>query len=131
MHQTECAPANSERGDGSMRILFTFVGGSGHVDPLTPVARAAEAVGHTVAFGCGPSMVSTVEAAGFTVLPLGTGTASPPERIPLRPLDAAREDQEFRDRFARHGAQHRAPHTITLCTEWQPDVLVCDETDFG
>jgi len=26
-----------------MRILFTFVGGSGHVDPLTPVARAAEA----------------------------------------------------------------------------------------
>jgi UDP:flavonoid glycosyltransferase YjiC (YdhE family) len=114
-----------------VRILFTFVGGNGHFVPLIPVASAAEAEGHTVAFGCGPSMVSTVEAAGFIVFPLGTGTASPPERIPLRPLDASREDQEFRDRFARHGAQYRAPHTIALCTEWQPDILVCDETDFG
>ena len=76
-------------------------------------------------------MVSTVEAAGFTVFPLGTGTADPPKRMPLRPLDSVREDQEFRDRFARQGAQYRAPHTSALCAEWQPDVLVCDETDFG
>ena len=114
-----------------MRILFTFVGGNGHFVPIIPVASAAEAAGHTIAFGCGPSMVSTVEAAGFTVFPLGTGTASPPERLPLRPPDAAREDREFRDRFVRHGARHRAPHIIAICTEWQPDVLVCDETDFG
>jgi UDP:flavonoid glycosyltransferase YjiC (YdhE family) len=114
-----------------VRILFTFIGGNGHFVPLIPVARAASAAGHTVAFGCGPSLISTVEAAGFTVFPLGTGIASPPERFPLRPLDAAREDQEFRDRFARRGAQGRAPRTIALCTEWQPDILVCDETDFG
>lgn len=114
-----------------MRALFTFVGGHGHFVPLVPVASAVEAAGHTVAFGCGPSMVSTVEAAGFTVFPLGTGTIAPPERTPLRRPDAAREDQEFRDRFARHGARYRAPHTIALCTGWQPDVLVCDETDFG
>lgn len=112
-------------------MLFTFIGGNGHFVPLIPVARAAEAAGHTVAVGCGPSMVAMVAAAGFTVLPLGTGSASPPERLPLRPLDAAREDQEFRDRFAREGAQYRAPHTIALCSAWQPDVLVCDETDFG
>jgi UDP:flavonoid glycosyltransferase YjiC (YdhE family) len=31
-----------------MRILFTFVGGSGHFDPLIPIARAAEAAGHAV-----------------------------------------------------------------------------------
>lgn len=114
-----------------MRILFTFIGGNGHFIPLISVAHTAVAAGHTVAFGCGPSMVSTVEAAGFTVFPLGTGTASPPERLPLRPLDAAREDEEFRDRFARRGAQYRAPHTRALCDAWHPDVLVCDETDFG
>jgi UDP:flavonoid glycosyltransferase YjiC (YdhE family) len=112
-------------------MLFTFIGGSGHGEPLVPVARAAKAAGHTVAFGCGPSMVSTPEAAGFTAFALGTGADSAPERLPLRPLDAEREDQEFRDGFARHGAQGRAPHTIALCNEWQPDVLVCDETDFG
>jgi UDP:flavonoid glycosyltransferase YjiC (YdhE family) len=114
-----------------MRVLFTFMGGSGHFEPLAPIARAAEAAGHTVAFGCGPAMAATVAAAGFTALTLGAGTASAPERAPLRPLDAAREDAEFRDRFVRIAAQRRAPLTIACCSEWRPDVLVCDEADFG
>jgi len=114
-----------------VRMLFTFIGGNGHFVPLIPVARAAEAAGHIVAVGCGPSMVSTVEAAGFSVLLLGSGSASPPERLPLRPLDVAREEQEFRDRFAHEGARYRAPYTIALCSAWQPDVLVCDEADLG
>ena len=37
---------------GGLRILFTFVGGQGHFDPLVPIAGAATAAGHTVAFGC-------------------------------------------------------------------------------
>jgi UDP:flavonoid glycosyltransferase YjiC (YdhE family) len=37
-----------------MRILFTFAGGSGHLEPLIPIARAAEAAGHTVAFSGRP-----------------------------------------------------------------------------
>lgn len=114
-----------------MRILFTFIGGSGHVEPLIPVARAALAAGHTVAFGCGPALVATVEAAGFTAFALGAGAGSAPGRAPLRPLDAAREDEEFRERFARRGAQQRAPLTRALCAAWRPDLLVCDETDFG
>lgn len=114
-----------------MRILFTFMGGNGHFVPLISVAQAAGGKGHTVAFGCGPSMSATVAAAGFTVFPLGIGAARPPERRPLHPLDATREDQEFRDNFARSGAQQRVPYSIALCREWQPDLLVCDETDFG
>jgi len=114
-----------------MRILFTFIGGNGHFVPLVPVARAARGAGHTVAFGCGPSMLATVEAAGFNVFPLGTGAPEPPERRPLRPLDAEREDREFRDGFARRGAQQRVPLSLELGSKWQPDVLVCDETDFG
>jgi hypothetical protein len=115
-----------------MRILFTFIGGNGHFVPLISVARAAMERGHTAAFGCGPLMVQTVAAAGFTALTVGTtGTASPPGRRPLRPLDPAREDQEFRDHFARRGARYRVPYLSALCQEWQPDLLVCDETDFG
>ncbi|MCL4262290.1 MAG: glycosyltransferase [Anaerolineae bacterium] len=114
-----------------MRILFTFIGGIGHFVPLVSVARTAVTMNHTITFGCGPGMVATVAAAGFTVFSLGTGAPGPPEKRPLHPLDAAREDQEFRDRFARRGAQNRVPQTIALCQEWQPDLLVCDETDFG
>jgi UDP:flavonoid glycosyltransferase YjiC (YdhE family) len=114
-----------------VRILFSFIGGSGHFEPLSPVARAAEAAGHDVAFGCGPAMAATVAAAGFTVFPMGAASAGAPARTPLRPLDQAREDQEFRDHFAYRGAKERAPRTIALCREWRPDLLVCDEADFG
>ncbi len=112
-------------------MLFTFIGGSGHFLPLVPVARTAVALGHIVAFACGPAMVATVEAAGLQAIQLGASGGSLPQRRPLRPLDAAREAQEFRDLFARQGAQNRVPHTVDLCLEWQPDVVICDETNFG
>lgn len=34
-----------------MRILCTFAGGSGHLGSPIPIARVAEAAGHTVARG--------------------------------------------------------------------------------
>ena len=48
-----------------MRMLFTFAGGSGHLEPLLPIARAARAAGHLVAFAGRPWMVPKVEAAAF------------------------------------------------------------------
>jgi MGT family glycosyltransferase len=114
-----------------MRILFTFVGGHGHFEPLVPVARAAVTVGHQVAFGCAPSMVPAVDAAGFTAFAIGAGANRAPQRIPLRRLDSEREDRDLRERFARRAAAFRVPHIVALCTGWKPSVLVCDETDFG
>ena len=67
-------------------MLFTFVAGEGHFDPLVPTARAAEAAGHTVAFGCAPSMTAAVQASGFAVFPIGTSASTPPKRLPLLPL---------------------------------------------
>lgn len=114
-----------------MRILFTFVGGRGHFEPLVPLARAAESAGHTLVFGCARSTASLVEGAGFGVFSMGRGARSPRQRIPLRPPDREREERDLRERFARRAARDRAPRVIALCTRWQPDVLVCDETDFG
>jgi UDP:flavonoid glycosyltransferase YjiC (YdhE family) len=115
-----------------MRILFTFVGGVGHFEPLAPIARVAQARGHGVKFFCGPSLVETVEAAGFRAFAVGDRTVSPPSTLlPLRPIDRAREDRDLRDRFARRAARDRAPRITASIAEWRPDVLVCDETDFG
>ena len=114
-----------------MRILFTFTGGMGHVNPLIPIAQATKAAGHIVAFGCNPAMVGMMKALGFTTFTMGSGTSGPPERLPLRALDMKREEQEFLDRFVRRGTQYRIPLTIALCNQWHPDILVCDETDFG
>jgi UDP:flavonoid glycosyltransferase YjiC (YdhE family) len=59
-----------------------------------------------------------------------TGTERPPKRIPMRELDREREQQEFRG-FAGRPARERAGEVRALCAEWRPDVVVCDETDFG
>ena len=114
-----------------MRYLFTFVGGNGHFEPLLPIARAATAAGHAVAFAGGPGMVATVEALGFTVFAIGPGGSGPPRRLPLLEVNAEREDRDLRERFARRAAGIRAPGIVALCAEWQPDLIVCDEIDFG
>jgi UDP:flavonoid glycosyltransferase YjiC (YdhE family) len=113
-----------------VRILFTFAGGNGHFHPLNPIARAAEAAGHTVAMTGRPSLVPAIEAAGFTAFPTGKDTG-PPQRIPLRTYSAEREDRDFREGFADRLTRERAPDILALCDEWHPDLLICDETDFG
>jgi UDP:flavonoid glycosyltransferase YjiC (YdhE family) len=114
-----------------MRILFAFAGGSGHLDPLIPIARAARAAGHTVAFGGQPAMLPTVEAAGFTGFATGGDTLGTQDRLPLLELDAEREDEALREGFARRTARDRARHVLALSAECRPDLIVCDEVDFG
>jgi UDP:flavonoid glycosyltransferase YjiC (YdhE family) len=115
-----------------VRILFTFAGGSGHFEPLAPIARAAAAAGHTVAVAGQPVMIPAIEAAGFTALATpGATLSSTPERLPLLKLDLERENRDLREGFARRLAREHATAVLELCAMWQPNLLVCDEIDFG
>jgi UDP:flavonoid glycosyltransferase YjiC (YdhE family) len=115
-----------------LRMLFGFAGGTGHLAPLAPVARAAAARGHAVAVAAQAGMVATVEAAGFHAFDTGGATLRGlAERTPLLPLDPAREARVIGDTFAGRIARERADRLVALCRDWRPDVLVCDETDFG
>jgi UDP:flavonoid glycosyltransferase YjiC (YdhE family) len=113
-----------------VRILFAFVGGSGHFDPLVPIARAAEAAGHTVVFTGEPAMIPAVGSAGFTGFATGPDL-SQTELLPLLDVDAEREDRTLVDGFAGSTARSRAADILALCTEWRPDLIVRDEVDFG
>jgi len=115
-----------------VRILFTFAGGNGHFEPLAPIARATEAVGHTVAFAGQSAMVSMVEAAGFAMFATGGATVgSNPKISELLAVDTEREDRALSEGYAGRTARERASALLALCTEWKPDLLVCDEIDFG
>ena len=115
-----------------MRILCSFVGGLGHLEPIAPIARAAMAAGHDVAFAADPSMVGAVEARGFTAFPAGArGSGGPPQRRPLVAPDVERELRVLRDVFAGRLTRERLPDLLAVVAAWQPDVVVCDETDFG
>jgi UDP:flavonoid glycosyltransferase YjiC (YdhE family) len=113
-------------------LLLTFAGGRGHADPLVPVARAAVAAGHRVAFSGRPAALPALAAAGFATVPTGTDRGAGPASItPLRPPDPVREERVLRDGFAGTLARERAAAVLDLLAEWRADALVCDETDFG
>jgi len=117
---------------GTVRILFTFTGGSGHFLPTVPVARAALAQGHDVLFSCQEAMLGSVTAAGFQALESGGRTLTAPEtRGPLVPANRTHEAVVIREFFAGRIARERADRLITLAAEWRPDVIVRDEIDFG
>lgn len=112
-----------------MRVIFTFSGGQGHLDPLVPIARAAAAAGHTVAFAGRPWMVPKVEALGFACFPGGTDDGLEPVTRPLAPIDMAREARDLVMGFGRRVARSRAPELLSTFVSWRPDVVVWEETD--
>jgi UDP:flavonoid glycosyltransferase YjiC (YdhE family) len=114
-----------------LRILFTFAGGSGHFEPLVPIARAAEGAGHTVAFVGRPWMTPQIEALGFAAFAAGSDVGLTPHRIPLAAIDVEREMRDVGEGFGRRIARERAAEVLALCAAWQPDLLVCEELDFG
>jgi UDP:flavonoid glycosyltransferase YjiC (YdhE family) len=118
--------------DGGVRLLFTFVGGGGHAEPLVPVAAAAEAAGHEVAFAGRPAVVAMLATRGFKVFPdEGDPVGPPAEVVPLVEFDLERENRVLREGFAWGHARRRANVVLELCAQWQPDAIVCDEVDFG
>ncbi|MGZ4110228.1 MAG: glycosyltransferase [Actinomycetota bacterium] len=117
-----------------MRVLCTYAGGSGHADPLVPVADAVRAAGHVVAFFGRRSAAAALDASGFTLFAdsddraLAAGDDAP--ITPLLELDMEREYRDLRG-FADRIARARMADVLALADEWRPDLLVCDEADYG
>jgi UDP:flavonoid glycosyltransferase YjiC (YdhE family) len=117
-----------------VRVLFTYAGGSGHADPLVPIADAVRTSGHTAAFFGRRSAATVLDANGFTLFPdtddpaLTTGDHA--TITPLLELDMEREYRDLRG-FADRISRGRMAGVLEVAGEWQPDLLVCEEVDFG
>ena len=112
-------------------MLFTFIGGLGHYQPLVAVARAAQRSGHTVAVAGSGNVQSVIKGDGFDAFPTSEPRVGPPPPEPLVKVDPERSDWELRENFARRGAARHAAVLLDLARVWQPDVVIRDEVDFG
>lgn len=130
MQGNSAAQPASERST-AMRILFTFAGGAGHLEPLLPLARAAADAGHTAAFAARPWMVASAEANGFAAFPAGSDLGLAPVPRPLLAFDAERELRAVAAGFGLRIARERAADLVPLCAAWKPDLFVCEELDYG
>src|SRR3712207_4572550 len=117
-----------------MRVLFTTNPQPGHWQPLIPFADALRAAGHEVAFAATPSVcdaVSALEYRGF----LAGEDETPEEAQALRQRMAAigkdASTWVWPAVFAGTWAARRLPDLLAICAEWQPAVVVRENTEFA
>jgi UDP:flavonoid glycosyltransferase YjiC (YdhE family) len=111
------------------RILFTCRPLAGHFDPLLPLAAAARATGHTVAFASGDPVVGRARDAGFTAFEAGPPDTFRAEWAPLFPgfttlVGDAMRRFFFTEIFANLELVPRVIDLESVMSAWQPDLVV-------
>ncbi|MEP7053796.1 MAG: glycosyltransferase [Actinomycetota bacterium] len=115
-----------------MQVLFSFVGGTGHAQPMVPVAQALRAAGHSVSFTGEARYLTPLRALGFqTLVAEGSPEAKPFRRLPLVPPNQDEEDRVLRELFATAIPRRRMPGYQRQYAALRPDLVVRDEIDFA
>lgn len=117
-----------------MRILFTTHPAYGHFHPLLPLANAARAAGHEVAFATSDMFRPVIESAGFPVIVAGlnwleSDESTMPEE--LRPPSDCTLEVFFAQQFVTATAADLARGVVAAATSWMPDIVVRERTEFG
>lgn len=115
-----------------MRLLFTSIPSTGHLHPLIPLAIAARAAGHEVAFAVAAQMRAGVEELGFRTFAAGLnrdGDGDPEFdalKVRARGLSPGAEMDRLAVADVIYGVRARRmlPGLLDICREWRPDVVV-------
>jgi UDP:flavonoid glycosyltransferase YjiC (YdhE family) len=115
-----------------MRFLMSFAGGYGHAAPLFPLAQALLSRGHEVAFTGQSSSLAAVNAAGFKTFESGgTIIVQAAAHSKFQPFDESQLKERMRRNFGDKVARERLIGVMYVAKHWPPDIIVCDEVDFG
>jgi len=116
-----------------VRVLFSFVGGTGHAEPLVPVADAMRATGHEVAFTGHECYLPPLASRGFRTFAADGGSGGPPPagRLPLIEPSQQNEDRVIREYYLGEVPRRRAPGYAEFYARWRPDLVIRDEMDIG
>ena len=110
-------------------MLFTSRPLAGHFEPLVPLAVAARAAGHKVAFATGEPYTSRARQAGFDAFHAGTDEGFRNEWAPRFPgfdqlVGDAQRHFFLTEIFADLELVPRADDLDSIVDTWQPEVIV-------
>jgi hypothetical protein len=113
----------------STRMLFTSRPLAGHFEPLVPLAVAARAAGHTVAFATGEPYTGRAREGGFEAFHAGPDEGFRNEWAPRFPgfdqlVGDAQRHFFLTEIFANLELVPRADDLGLIIDTWQPDVIV-------
>lgn len=115
------------------KVLLSFAGGAGHLNPCLPLVRALQTVGWTVGIGGRRDVMDG--AAGFDAyFPYSASSSTDETTATTGTLARPDLDHEFQvigTYFASTLAHRHAEQVREIIDLWQPDLLVCDDMDFG
>ncbi len=117
-----------------MKFLFTTQPGFGHLLPLIPLAQALEQMGHEVLVACAASFLPQVAQAGLEGRAAGLDwlESNPEIAFPeAEGLTTSEREIFFAEIFVDITANHMAYDLLTICQEWQPNVIVRDAFEYG
>lgn len=112
------------------RLIASFVGGWGHVEPLLPVVSVASGLGHDVSFAGQEAVADRLRRLGHRVDVVGPDTLRT-DPAPLVPVDRVAEQSVMRDHFVADYGGRRATSLTALFEREKAEVVVCDEVDVG
>jgi UDP:flavonoid glycosyltransferase YjiC (YdhE family) len=118
------------------RILFCCRPLAGHFDPLLPLAKAAQAAGHSVAVASGEPVAGRASAAGFTAFTVGPSEAFRAEWVPRFPgftdlTGDAQREFFFTEIFANLELVPRAADLEPVLASWRPDLVVHEPAELA
>jgi len=120
-----------------MRILFGSSPGTGHVQPMLPLALALQARGHEVLWATGPDGCEWVRGAGVAAAEVGLPTRARMVEYRRRwPESAALSGEEsvaymFPRLFGAVTAGASFMPLLALAREWRPHLVVSEAADFA
>jgi hypothetical protein len=98
---------------------------------MVPVAKALLDAGHNVGFAGDQRYLSRLSQQGFDVITAGSAAWVPERRQALVEPDQAYEDAVVQNHYVGEVPRRRIETYQRLFADWQPDLLVRDEADFG
>jgi UDP:flavonoid glycosyltransferase YjiC (YdhE family) len=120
----------------SMRVLFSSCSAYGHVNPMLPLAHAAQRDGHEVAFATGAELAPEVKRRGFDTWLVAPSRAESDAsfRAANPHLDALPPEQRLQVTMSgvfADAAAKRAVELIPRAQQWKPDIVVHELTELA